>query len=785
MAEPVEAALDDAVLRLLRGTDLDGLLASVIEVGMPGIGEGAVALYRLHDDGWIRLAGAVGFARAVHERYSLFASGADLPVAQAVREHRPVYSIAGDFPRSAADDVGRRTRASAEYAAFPLLLDGRCLGALSFRLAGGSSLDETLHRSMTRAAALCAHRLEHIERLLGKNPGSPAPAVPTPSPVPSASPAATPALPAHAQSRTPAFRGSSGDSGAPERREPWPKKGPGRFRPSESPVGRARGSMLDMAMSNANIGTFDWEFATGRLIWDERLCRLFGMRPEDFDGRIETYFDALHPGDRALVDAAVEESHRTGKFHAAFRVRHPDGEIRWIDAESRVLYGSDGVPFGMVGVAQDRTEEREREADRRARQDFIVTVTQGFTAALSTGEVIRTMAETVLPGLGARWLAVYVREGDGRFRLIGSRGFEPSVVEGLHRAGVIFASPPALAALGLCDPIFAESPEEYRDLLPGEQLTPLPGQGAWALLPLATADGLVGTCVIIYDRPRSFSSDDRLFCTAVSGMLAQSLARARLLEERRGQLTDLQRMMLPHRVPPLPGLEIAVRYQPGSAGLDVGGDWYDVLPMPDDRVALVIGDVQGHSARAAAVMGQLRTAMRTQAEDGHSLGDLLCRGNRTLFDLDTDLFATCCIVEIARDSGVTRMVRAGHPYPLLLERDGKVRELVAPGGMPLGCFLDDEYPVSEFTLPEGATLLLLTDGLVERPGKDYGESVVDIAEQLAWWAGTADVTDGPVRGDRRDLDVIADRIVTPAVSRPSHDDVAVLLVRRTAVTADV
>ncbi|HET6634896.1 MAG TPA: GAF domain-containing SpoIIE family protein phosphatase, partial [Streptomyces sp.] len=297
-----------------------------------------------------------------------------------------------------------------------------------------------------------------------------------------------------------------------------------------------------------------------------------------------------------------------------------------------------------------------------------------------------------------------------------------------------------------------------------------------AILPLLAGDRLVGSCAICYERYRTFSADDRTVLTAASGALAQAFSRAQLFDSRRRYLTELQHLMLPGRLPQPPGLQVSARYRPGSAGLDVGGDWYDAIELRDGRVSLVIGDVQGHSARAAAVMGQLRTVMRTQAAEGHGPEELMARANQTLCDLETELFATCCMVEVDARRRTLRSVRAGHPCPLLCSVDGQVSEIAADGGIPLGFFPDEEYPVVTTELPGDCMLLLYSDGLVERPGTDYTDAVDQLIEQLAWWAGTARAPGG---GAELDLDEVADRLVMPAATGPQHDDIALLLLRCT------
>ncbi|WP_431040659.1 SpoIIE family protein phosphatase [Streptomyces sp. P1-3] len=734
-----------AVPPLLGAPDCESLLAAAmdaVDLG-PGTRIEVGALYRLDDDGLIRLAAAIGAHEDLVERYRVVSAAADLPFAQVIRDHEPVYGPPREPPGEGRTAPGPDERAGsagepsapagaahgtapAEYAVLPLLVGSRCVGSLALTLPGGVPLNAARHRAFLTVAALCAHRFDEL------------------------------------LARTPRGRGPGGGSRPGD---------PIRLRT------RDRATMLEMAMANAGIGSFDWDFASGRLIWDERLCRLFGIAPEEFDQRIETFRAAVLPEDLPRVEEAAQESLATGRYHARYRiVRRDDEAVRWIDAESRVLYDTAGTPRGMIGVAQDCTEAQTREDERQARKDFVLNITRAFTAASSIEDVVATVADTVLPALGGQRMVIYVREDDGRMRLIGSHGYEPEHQERLRHIADIGIESPFLAGVRGGEPMFIGSREEYRERIRDERLTPLPGLHAWAILPLATADGLVGGCLIIYDHPRTFSSDDQLVVAGVAGILAQSLARARLFDERRAHLTELQRMMLPARLPSPPGLDVLVRYRPGSDRLDVGGDWYDALPMPDGRITVVIGDVQGHSVRAAAVMGQLRIAMRAHAAEGHELSALMAHGNQALCDMDTDLFATCCIADIDPADGALRIVRAGHPHPLLIAPGGGVALLESPGGLPLGCFDDEVYPVTETVLPEGATLLLYTDGLVERPGSDYDDGVAELSARLAEGAAVATGPVGPA--GLADLERLADRVVTPAVSAWNDDDVAVMLVRR-------
>ncbi len=244
-----------------------------------------------------------------------------------------------------------------------------------------------------------------------------------------------------------------------------------------------------------------------------------------------------------------------------------------------------------------------------------------------------------------------------------------------------------------------------------------------------------------------------------------------LYEQEMDLAEGLQQAMLPRTIPSVPGCDVAVRYRAasigGALGRDIGGDWYDLIPLPGGRVGAVIGDVQGHDTHAAAVMGQLRIVLRAYAAEGHPPATVMARASVFLHELDTDRFATCLYAEADLATGVVQVVRAGHIDPLVRYGDGSCRRAPVEGGLPLGLSAEFgrlAYPVSTVELDPGNTLLLCTDGLVEQPGADLDEGI----EVL-----TALVASGPQ--DVRDL---ADRLIDVAEERRGDDDVALLLLRR-------
>jgi hypothetical protein len=229
--------------------------------------------------------------------------------------------------------------------------------------------------------------------------------------------------------------------------------------------------------------------------------------------------------------------------------------------------------------------------------------------------------------------------------------------------------------------------------------------------------------------------------------------------------------MLPRRIPAISGGEVAVRYRAGRSGREVGGDWYDVIPLPRRRFGLVVGDVEGHDSHAAAIMGQLRIALRAYAAEGHTPSTVMAQASRFLAELDTERSATCIYVDADLETGAMRLVRAGHLEPLLRHRGGRTSWPSVRGGLPLGMatvFELDEYPETRLHLNPEDTLLLCTDGLVELPGQDISQGLQALAEA---------VRSGPFRTES-----LADHLCRERPGGPTaEDDMALLLLRRTAL----
>lgn len=392
--------------------------------------------------------------------------------------------------------------------------------------------------------------------------------------------------------------------------------------------------------------------------------------------------------------------------------------------------------------------------------------------AVTARQVSAVVMRELLPAFGGRRLAIYLLQ-DRHLYLEWETGFPKGFLAPFDGVG-LETRLPGVETLTSGRPLFFDSMEQLTAAYPGIALDA--AEGARAFLPLIASGRSVGSCILGFDRPRSFSTEERTVLTALAGLIAHAMEKAQRYESETALARGLQQVLLPRRLSAHPQLETAGRYLPGTAGMDVGGDWYDVVES-GDGLALVIGDVQGHGVQAAATMGQLRSAVRAFALSDRSPDEVMSSTNHLLIDLDPGLFASCCYIRLDPATGLARAARAGHPPPLLRSADGRTRVLDLPGGVVLGVDPRARYPVTEFRVDPGAVLALYTDGLVERPGHDIDEGITALRVALAK-AGA------PARPGQRFLAGVADRLTATARHAPDRpDDIALLLATRRGAPA--
>lgn len=507
-------------------------------------------------------------------------------------------------------------------------------------------------------------------------------------------------------------------------------------------------------------GAFVVDLATGAMTADDQVLDLLGLPPGEFDGRAATLIACAVPDDIPALMSVVEPGPWAPPEHQlAFRVRCLSGELRWLGLRCRILVASDGTPGRLLGVVADAAYLRPN-ADE-------VSQVQRLSAALAGAATVREVSETAVAALrvplGASRVAVAEVVAERLFVTLLDPP-EPEAWPGLWRTEWRSEWPDAA---GSALPTLRRALREgaVTAWLPGADLEPGlvdVGPGGLAVLPLQSDGRVVGVCLVGWDEEHRFGPEERSLLTAAASLVGRALMRAHTLDARTELARTLQRSLLPRTLPRLPGARAVARYLPATEGLEVGGDWYDVIPLPDRRVALVIGDVQGHSAEAATIMGQMRTAIRAYAVEGHPPDVVLSLANRLLTGMETDLFATCCYVDLDLEDGSALLVRAGHTSPLLRHPGGATEELAVRGGPPLGVVPDAQYPMTEAGLKPGTVLTLLTDGLVEAADLPLDDGMARLRTLLS-------------AIDPADPGRAADELLTNVERR--DDDVAVLLLR--------
>jgi serine phosphatase RsbU (regulator of sigma subunit)/anti-sigma regulatory factor (Ser/Thr protein kinase) len=302
---------------------------------------------------------------------------------------------------------------------------------------------------------------------------------------------------------------------------------------------------------------------------------------------------------------------------------------------------------------------------------------------------------------------------------------------GSEPIGVLLDGPLAEVLRGV-RPVFAESrraADAMAELL-GHPENPLPTGRRALLAPLRGRRRVIGVAVLLRrsDRP-PFDADDLLVAAQLATHTALGVDKA-VLYGREAYIADaLQREMLPDSLPQPTGVQLASRYLPAAESARVGGDWYDAIPLPGSRVALVVGDVMGHSMTSAAIMGQLRTTVQTLAGLDLAPQEVLYHLDEQAQRLGQDRMATC--VYAVYDPIAHRLVvaNAGHPPPILLHADGLAEVLRVPPGAPIGVG-GVPFEAVELPAPAGATLLLYTDGLVESRSRDVWGGIELLRERL-------------------------------------------------------
>lgn len=283
---------------------------------------------------------------------------------------------------------------------------------------------------------------------------------------------------------------------------------------------------------------------------------------------------------------------------------------------------------------------------------------------------------------------------------------------------------------------------------------------SYLAVPLIARGSVLGTLGLLRARnPVPFTEDDQLLACELAARAAISIDNARLYLNERNATIALQRSLLPQQPAQQPGLEIASRYQPANAAHEVGGDWFDVLPLPDHKTALVVGDVMGSGITAAAAMGQLRTAARTLTSLDLEPAAVLRHLDESAGGMD-QAFATCVYAVHDPNRQECRISSAGHLPPVLVHPDGTAGFLDVPNGAPLGVG-GVSFHTTRLAIGPGDRLVLYTDGLVETRHDSIDTRLEELLRLLT--------------GPRRPLEETCDLLLRSMRHPEGHDDVALLI----------
>ena len=546
---------------------------------------------------------------------------------------------------------------------------------------------------------------------------------------------------------------------------------PGTLRDRNSPTFHPTSTSVD-------AGFFTWELDSGEVMCDAVTYRMHGL-PEDPSATMDTFLTRIPESDLPQLHEAIERMLASnGTYQLEYRVKSADGSLRTMETRGRVLPGPDGRPARMMGMVVDITTSRaKREAEQRRLREVADRARRmhEFTATLASALTVNAIIDAAQAGISAYGAdsLILVAERDGHLKVAASCGLDEDSVDAL--CGLTSRQPaPISVAIQWSAPVYISSPEILAEDFPHlvDRLRHGTAQ-AWVALPVRDSRGHVGACLFGFGERHEFRADEKAQLFAASALLALSLERARMHELQGALAAALQRGVLPRGRLTASGLTIATRYQAATSGVEIGGDFYDVVELADGRVALVIGDVEGHNLIAASLMGRLRTTVHAYAREGHGPAEVMARANQWLADLNADpdlaLFATCCFVVVNPGTRELAICRAGHPPALLLPPGGKPRVLDCDAGLPLGIDTDAVYSTTQLLVEPGSVLVLTTDGLMVADSADEH----NLSSLLAVLRlGTTD-----------DLEVLADDLLSLPRRQTRHgDDVALLLARVDAGT---
>ena len=538
--------------------------------------------------------------------------------------------------------------------------------------------------------------------------------------------------------------------------------------------------------SGLSITVSDPRLPDNPLIWvNPAFEQVTGYRAQDVLGRNCRFLQgpATDPRASARISAAVRAGRTVAETLLNYR---PDGTTFWNQVVISPVVDDAGAITHFVGIQADVTErvadEQAREealravAADRARLVMLGQVSEGLARSREYTAAVRDLAETLVAAT-ADWGLVAMFNERGRIErlhvAVADRASAP-VAQRLEQLEPTWVtrSPEVRAALRADgDPVPRPFPIDVDELLgrtTPEQFELLEqlGLGTALVVPLLARERPAGVVVLVRRPGLEFDPEDVVTAGHLPHRVGLGLENVRLYEREREVALTLQRRMLP-AVPEVDGLDVAATYLPAQHPAEVGGDWFDVLELPDGATGLAVGDVVGHDMAAAASMGQLRSVLRSYAWSGESAGRVVGRLDELVRGLGMAAVATCVYLRL-RD-GQLEYSRAGHPPPVVRLPDGSVQTLDGGLRTPVGVpSLTGDAPQATAELPVGGVLVAFSDGLVESRERSLRDGLTALDAALA---------DVPTRATAAE---IRDALIDALLGADHDDDVCLLVVRRLA-----
>lgn len=491
------------------------------------------------------------------------------------------------------------------------------------------------------------------------------------------------------------------------------------------PQGRKE-ELFALALEAGGVGTWSWDRRSGVVVWDATCERIHGLEPGAFGGTTQAWLERLHPDDReSSLDRLQTALDGDAAGPVVYRTVGADGEVRWIEGRGRAVRDTHREVAGVLGVCQDVTE-RER---YRQRSEFVAETGRLLGSSLQTGETLIGLTELAVPRL-ADWCVIDLVE-HGQLWPTAVSHTDPDRIQLLRRLGHAYGysreyAPARTVATGeiehlpeITDELVQHIADDEEHLALLRELAPR----SLVAVPLRARGRIIGALTLAYaESGRRHTDDDVGLATDLAEHAAIALDNAALYEERSQLVKALQDALAPGRLPELPGVELAARYDPAGPE-EVGGDFYDVIATGDGWL-VVLGDVRGKGAAAASMASLARHTIRAAATRTSDPAEILAVLNDALVEHDPEesfCTAVCARLTVGEGPMRVRIVCGGHPLPLCLRADGEV-ERVSCGGLLVGLFDDLALAPAELDLAPGELLLLYTDGITEaRNGnEEYG-----------------------------------------------------------------